>query len=437
MDHLQRTRRLIRLALTLGLMVATVAAYPAAAQAAGTLKKPPTAHIGAAWGSNLNGHLGNGSGVSSSTYVTVSGPRNIAQISDGNSHSLAVTTDGSVYAWGYNGYGELGTGDQSNYPSPQLVAGLSGITQVAAGWTHSLALSSDGTVWAWGDNSFGELGNGTTTQSLIPVQVPGLTGVTQLAAGNGWSLALRSDGTVWGWGGNQWNQLGSGPAVNTTPVQIPGLSRVTSIAAGAFFGMAVQNRNLYTVLNQVLTWGQDTDATMGNGTACWCGVPTPQVVPGLNVGDVEGIAAGSEHAMALGTDGSVWGWGDGTYGDLGDNSTYTESRPVMAIGPGSGITQLAAGAGAHRGPALQRHRRSLGRQPGRRARRRLHLAGEPHAGNGYRTVRRHAGSGRRVHQPGGSDGLPAHSAVRCSSGAARWRQVTPPPGRCRCGPRLI
>jgi alpha-tubulin suppressor-like RCC1 family protein len=69
------------------------------------------------------------------------------------------------------------------------------------------------------------------------------------------------------------------------------------------------------------------------------------VVPGLNVGDVEGIAAGSEHAMVLGTDGSVWGWGDGTYGDLGDNSTYAEPRPVLAIGPGSGIIQLAAGAG--------------------------------------------------------------------------------------------
>jgi alpha-tubulin suppressor-like RCC1 family protein len=343
MDHLLRTRRLTRLALTLGLMVATVAAYPAAARAAVTVKQRPTAHIGAAWGSNLNGHLGNGSGVSSSTYVTVSGPRNISQISDGNSHSLAVTTDGSVYAWGYNGNGELGTGDRSNYPSPQLVAGLSGITQVAAGWDHSLALSSDGTVWAWGNNTAGELGNGSTARSLIPVQVPGLTGVTAIAAGNEWSMALRSDGTVWGWGGNQWGQLGNGPTAIATPVQIPGLSRVTSIAAGAFFGMAVQNRGLYTVLNQVLTWGQDTDATIGNGTACLCGYTIPQVVTGLNVGDVEGIAAGSEHAMVLGTDGSVWGWGDGSFGDLGDNSTNAESRPVLAIGPGSGITQLAAG----------------------------------------------------------------------------------------------
>lgn len=344
MDHLQRMRRLTRFALTLGLMVATIAAYPAAAQAAGTLKSPRTSHIGAAWGSNLNGHLGNGSGVSSSTYVGVSGLTNIQQISDGNSGSLAVTTGGSVYAWGYNGNGQLGTGDRNNYPTPQLVAGLSGITQVAAGWTHSLALASDGTVWAWGDNSFGELGNGSTTQSLTPVQVPGLTGVTQIAAGNGWSMALRSDGTVWGWGFNQWGQLGNGPSAIATPVQIQGLSRVTSIAAGTFFGMAVETRGTLTVLNQVVTWGQDVEATIGNGTACWCGVPTPQVVTGLNVPDVEGIAAGSEFAMVLGTDGSVWGWGGGIYGQLGNDSTNVESRPVLAIGPGSGITQLAAGA---------------------------------------------------------------------------------------------
>ena len=41
---------------------------------------------------------------------------------------------------------------------------------VTAGEDHSLALKTDGTVWAWGWNVDGELGDGTTTDSSTPVQ---------------------------------------------------------------------------------------------------------------------------------------------------------------------------------------------------------------------------------------------------------------------------
>ena len=152
MKRLQRSRRLAGVAVIAAVMVPGVVGSAAGAQAK---TRPPAAFVGVSWGSNLNGALGNGSGYSSSTYVDVSGLGTVQQISTGNSHSLVVTTDGTVYSWGYNGSGQLGTGDKNNYPSPQLVAGLSGITQVAAGWDHSLALASDGTVWAWGNNRRG------------------------------------------------------------------------------------------------------------------------------------------------------------------------------------------------------------------------------------------------------------------------------------------
>jgi alpha-tubulin suppressor-like RCC1 family protein len=345
MNHLQQSRRLAGVAVILGLAMTAVVGNAGAAQA----KRPVgNARVGVSWGSNLNGQLGNGSGTSSSTFVEISGLRHIRQISDGHSHGLAVNTAGSVYAWGYNGSGQLGTGNRDNYPSPQLVQGLSGIVQVASGWDHSLALASDGTVWAWGDNKFGQLGDGTLARRLTPVQVTGLVGVTQIAAGNGWSLALRSDGTVWAWGFNGNDQLGTTKFADTAkPVRIAGLSRVTAIAAGAQFGMAVEIRGTLTALNEVATWGQNTDATIGDGTACGmppCGDPVPQVVKGLKVPDVEGIAAGNEFALVLGTDGSVWGWGDNAYGDLGDGGDTLKPAPSESIGPGSGIVQIAAGA---------------------------------------------------------------------------------------------
>lgn len=83
---------------------------------------------------------------------------------------------------------------------PVQVYGLTRVVSVAAGAYHSLALKSDGTVWAWGSDPYGELGNNSTTDSPVPVQVSGLTGVMGVAAGSSFSLALNSDGTVSAWG---------------------------------------------------------------------------------------------------------------------------------------------------------------------------------------------------------------------------------------------
>ncbi len=199
---------------------------------------------------------------------------------------------------------------------PQQVTGISGtVTQVAAGWTHSLALGSDGTVWAWGDNRFGQLGDGTTIQSDTPVQVPGLSGVTQIAAGDGWSLALRSGGTVWAWGVNTYNELGAqdpDPYTNSdVPVQVAGLSGITQIAAGGSFGMAVQTTvRLGFLRHSLWTWGQNSYGQVGNGQLSDLfspgGVVNPYQVTGIPA--PAAIAAGAESAMMVGADGSVWGW---------------------------------------------------------------------------------------------------------------------------------
>ena len=83
------------------------------------------------------------------------------------------------------------------------------IEQIAAGGYHSLALKSDGTVWAWGDNNMGQLGDGTISDDdrTTPAQVPNLTGVVAIASRSCHSLAIKSDGTVWAWGDNSFGQL--------------------------------------------------------------------------------------------------------------------------------------------------------------------------------------------------------------------------------------
>ncbi len=84
------------------------------------------------------------------------------------------------------------------------------MTQVAAGYYHSLALKSDGAVWATGHNYYGksdQLEDGATTNKTIWTSVMA-SGVTQVVAGSGHSLALKSDGTLWKTGTNEAGQMG-------------------------------------------------------------------------------------------------------------------------------------------------------------------------------------------------------------------------------------
>jgi hypothetical protein len=204
---------------------------------------------------------------------------------------------------------------------------------VAAGYDHSLALRSDGTVWAWGDNSLGELGNGTTTQAQTPVQVPGLTNVVAIAAGDGFSLALRSDGTVWGWGYNVDGELGNATTKQAdSPVQVTGLSGVVGIAAGVVHALAV------TSGGAVYAWGSNADGQLGNNSTTNSSVPV--LVSGIST--AVQVAAGANHSLALLSNGTVEAWGDNAQAQLGNNSTTNSEVPVLVSGV-SGVTQVSAG----------------------------------------------------------------------------------------------
>ena len=160
-----------------------------------------------AWGTNRYGQLGNNSRRTSFVPVQVQGLygegnlRNIVAVSAGEKHSLALNSDGEVYAWGGNSNGQVGTGStRFIYRVPVLVTALTDVVAISAGGNHSLALKND-TVWAWGVNTSGEVGNGSAVYSIkIPVQVTALTDVVAISAGGNHSLALKDDGTVWAWG---------------------------------------------------------------------------------------------------------------------------------------------------------------------------------------------------------------------------------------------
>jgi len=154
-------------------------------------------------------------------------------IAAGSSHSLAVTCDGHVYAWGGNTSWQCGLGDDDKcdypvnrtYDVPILVDGLpASAVEVVGGGFHSMALMSNGQVYAWGANSDGQLGiDSHDDYSCTPVAVqwPYLydfdyfvpwppTPIKKLAAGQYHSLAVEEDGGLWAWGENGRGQLGIG-----------------------------------------------------------------------------------------------------------------------------------------------------------------------------------------------------------------------------------
>jgi len=289
------------------------------------------------WGYNANGQLGDGTTTQRTSPVQVNGLTNISAISGGSSHTVALKNDGTVWTWGYNFNGQLGDGTTTQRTSHVQVSGLTNVSDITGGYSHTIALKNDGTVWTWGYNANGQLGDGTTTQRTSPVQVNGLTNITAIEAGyyltagiagsHSHSIALKNDGTVWTWGDNSYGQLGDGTTnQRTTPVQVSGLTNVLAIAGG--YGRSFALKNDGTVWGWGELWYMD-------GPICAGCAPVDYTRPSQILADVLNISAiaASDHGVALITDGTVKTW-DYTYFHWGYNGlgdgTITSVSAVAA-----------------------------------------------------------------------------------------------------------
>jgi alpha-tubulin suppressor-like RCC1 family protein len=309
---------------------------------------------GTAWscGDNANGTLGDGTTTSALTPVEVQ-LSDFTAVSEGqSSYSLALRPDGTLSAWGDNSWGQLGDGTGTDRLAPVPVLGPSGVTAMSAAYLHGLAVTSDGvtpdgTVWAWGINSNGQLGEATTTYNRrTPAPVSGLSGATAVAGGNHHSLAVMWDGTVQAWGGNSLGQLGDGTTTSRyTPAPVSGLSSVIAVAAGYNSSLAL------TWHGTVYAWGLNTHGELGDGTTTTRSTPV-QVQAKQPDGtlapltDVTAVAEGYESSYALTSDGTVWAWGGNGSGQLGDETTVDRHAAVQVHLPaGSDVTAVAAGTG--------------------------------------------------------------------------------------------
>jgi len=285
-----------------------------------------------AWGYNAGGQLGDGTNTGQSSpenISAISGVSGVAAIAAGSAHSMALQSNGSLWAWGDNTYGQLGSGNTTNNStnySPQQIGAISGVVTIAAGLGHSMALQSNGELWAWGDNMYGQLGDGSTTSRSSPEQINAIGNLKAVTAGNYHTLAIKSDGTLWAWGYNAQGQLGDGTYTNESSPEnisaISGVSGVVAIAAGGSYTVALKSGGT------VWTWGDNSYGELGNGnTTNSSNNYSPQQIG--TIGNISAVAAGWNHAVALQSDGTLWAWGDGGEGQLGDGLTVDSNSPVM------------------------------------------------------------------------------------------------------------
>ncbi len=256
--------------------------------------------------------------------------------------SYGVDASGNLYAWGRNNYGQLGIGNTTDQYTPVVVTLPSGVTSwtaVAGGFYHSLAIGSDGNLYAWGFNGYGQLGIGNTTDQHTPVKVTlpsGVTSWTAVASGFYHSLAIGSDGNLYAWGWNGYGQLGIGNTTDQyTPVVVTKPSGVTSwtaVVVGYAHSLAIgSDGNLYA-------WGYNGYGQLGNGNTTNQSTPVVVTLPS-GVTGWTAVAGGYDHSLAIGSDGNLYDWGYNGYGQLGnntsDNSPHSTPAHVLGVG-GSG-----------------------------------------------------------------------------------------------------
>ncbi|MDA8297217.1 MAG: hypothetical protein M0004_11645 [Actinomycetota bacterium] len=258
-----------------------------------------------------------------------------------------ATPSGSVYSFGVvDSFGRLMV---LGHATPVRVRGIRGrVVQIAASNSNGYALTADGRVWAWGAGTQGELGNGTTPRSVdkaVAVRFPQGVQIAALANPMPFDAALAIDthGNVWGWGANTVHSLclpDTGPVV--VPRELP--LRDVSLATGA------RSHSLFLSHGRVVACGDNAAGDLGNGTTSPSVTPRPVI--GLPRGHVIDLVSSWQGSGALMANGEYFDWGFNLEGQLGDGSTTNSAVPVQVHLPAAVVRVFQGGSNLANGQTL-------------------------------------------------------------------------------------
>lgn len=284
------------------------------ASSGGPTPPTPGANSLYTWGTNTNSQLGiSGASNSSPTLVPSS---SWTQLSMGNSHVMAIATDGTLWTWGVNANGQLGDGTTITRSTPTKLGTATDWSKIDAGDTFSMAMNSSGALYAWGLNSSGQVGDNSSVNKSSPVQVTGTW--TDIAAGGSHAVAVKSGGTIWGWGNAANGQSGIGATMNRsspTQLMVSTLGTWSKVTASDTHTLATDTSGV------LYAWGRSSEGQMGTTVSYVAIYPS------------------GASTFVLRSDNTLWGWGYNPY--LGMNTTLgSRSSPTQVFANVGGIRNV-------------------------------------------------------------------------------------------------
>jgi len=258
----------------------------------------------------------------------VSNPTTL-QVSAGLAHTCRVNVDKTLQCWGSDFKGQLGIANPDPLTNPRRLVptDVQGTTwvEVSAGHEyHSCGIKEDYSLWCWGYNFFGQLGIGEMAHYNFPKPVQAGTHWRQVSAGGERTCGIRTDESLWCWGQSYGN----------VPVRV-GSETWQQVDSGATHTCAIKAANL-----TLWCWGNQN-----NGGWLGVGDTDPRILPDpvSGGGTWLGVSAGQGHTCGVKTGGTVWCWGQNATGSLGIGSADTNPHPFpIQVGIDSPWTVVSA-----------------------------------------------------------------------------------------------
>lgn len=290
------------------------------------------------WGRHREGQLGEAAlqakrgryGVAAPVRVAL--PRPAVDIAAGATSSHAVLDDGSVWAWGRGVDGELGLGAaarsaEHGIATPRRIDELDDIVQVSVDGNAGHALARDGALFSWGSRDGGRVGDGvlaarwgeTPPPADTPVPATLLRGLRLARLGpHSAGVAIDADGRVLQWPplrgpakeGDTWKPL----EATVSEVPLPAQAIDVGSTGGARLALLRDGTVWAWGFNMQGLWGTGARADT-NDADRWRG--TPQPVPGVRQAVALATGTLGRHALVLLRDGTLRGWGNSDWGQIG------------------------------------------------------------------------------------------------------------------------
>jgi alpha-tubulin suppressor-like RCC1 family protein len=292
------------------------------------------------------------SGVNYSSPTIVGSGSNWVDVAIGAQSSTAIKSDGTLWSWGRGIYGLLGNGTYVNQntdingggtymASTPIQIGSDTTWRQVSIWGYSAgAIKTDGTLWMWGANysSYGMLGTNNATHYSSPVQtVAGGSNWAYLCCGE-MTIATKTNGTLWTWGRNHLGQLGDGTTVNkSSPVQVGTSTDWSYTSQPSSSGSSTYACAAIKQDGTLWLWGDNSYGNLGDNTQVNKSSPVQTVAGGTNWTQVNLIQS---QVLATKSDGSLWGWGNNGQGQLGNATGVNKSSPVQIVSGATNWSQL-------------------------------------------------------------------------------------------------